>query len=450
MSREVRNLQIDGTEHLLGGYVPRRTVRTYKYKNGARYEDDGSAAAAAALLQGQVPEPARKANKAIKKTANKKQDDVYEVECVVGDRVVDGETQYLVIWVGYTVEEATWEPEENVSEALIDVYLESKTEIIDSSDDDRQSHASAEIASQVDDLEDDYGEDSDDELEDATSERDVDGDLDDATHESDADNEPEEEEMTDNLSGDLDHEDLNDAHDDELDAPHEDNPDFAVEDHVKGVTVNGSENGDDEIAPEAEFMDMLNTALVHDAESAQEEAMQGIETGENPAAELFNDLPSPTTLLNQMRANGRLPIEGTMQGIETEVSPSAVNFPNQPIDFTQPDAPAVPETVTLLEGTTANGGLQFEVATNKNFQVGSVTYGDFNNTVGAPYGAVPAAFNNTIGASYGGTAVAAPTNDGSSGADDDFVLEDYIELDMMHDNAVTNWDYSFVRNEPRV
>ena len=56
--------------------------------------------------------------------------DFYEVETIIGKRIVKGKIEYKVKWLGYDIKESTWEPEEhliNVKE-LID-YFENQNKI---------------------------------------------------------------------------------------------------------------------------------------------------------------------------------------------------------------------------------------------------------------------------------------------------------------------------------
>lgn len=39
----------------------------------------------------------------------------YEVEAIIGERLFRGRTQYLVKWQGHHIENATWEPEGNLT-----------------------------------------------------------------------------------------------------------------------------------------------------------------------------------------------------------------------------------------------------------------------------------------------------------------------------------------------
>lgn len=50
------------------------------------------------------------------------EDEEYEVERVLDSRVKDGELKFYVLWEGFSMEEATWEPRSN---------LENSTEAID-------------------------------------------------------------------------------------------------------------------------------------------------------------------------------------------------------------------------------------------------------------------------------------------------------------------------------
>jgi chromobox protein 1 len=51
-------------------------------------------------------------------------DDIYVVEKILDKRILDnGQAEYFLKWFGYTEEDATWEPEENVfCKDLIEQY----------------------------------------------------------------------------------------------------------------------------------------------------------------------------------------------------------------------------------------------------------------------------------------------------------------------------------------
>lgn len=51
----------------------------------------------------------KKIKKEVKQTA-----EIYTVEKIVGKQTQKGKTKYLVKWDGYSNEENTWEPEENI------------------------------------------------------------------------------------------------------------------------------------------------------------------------------------------------------------------------------------------------------------------------------------------------------------------------------------------------
>lgn len=55
------------------------------------------------------------------------EEDVYDVEAIVGDRIVKGRKQYLIKWLGYPSSQNTWEYEDNIfSEDLKEKYEASK------------------------------------------------------------------------------------------------------------------------------------------------------------------------------------------------------------------------------------------------------------------------------------------------------------------------------------
>ena len=55
------------------------------------------------------------------------EDDVYEIEAIMGDRMNSGKRQYFIKWVGYPESDNTWEDEANIySEELKREYEESK------------------------------------------------------------------------------------------------------------------------------------------------------------------------------------------------------------------------------------------------------------------------------------------------------------------------------------
>ncbi|XP_019858046.1 PREDICTED: uncharacterized protein LOC105314460 [Amphimedon queenslandica] len=51
-------------------------------------------------------------------------DDVYEVERLIEQRMIKGKVYYLVLWKNYSKEEATWEPESEITEAAVRLYHE--------------------------------------------------------------------------------------------------------------------------------------------------------------------------------------------------------------------------------------------------------------------------------------------------------------------------------------
>ncbi|KAK0634703.1 hypothetical protein B0T17DRAFT_622620 [Bombardia bombarda] len=50
----------------------------------------------------------------------------FSVEQVLAEEVVEGDTVYLVEWVGFPMEESTWEPEENLGDELREIWEETK------------------------------------------------------------------------------------------------------------------------------------------------------------------------------------------------------------------------------------------------------------------------------------------------------------------------------------
>lgn len=58
---------------------------------------------------------------------NSSEDEMYDVERIVGDRVVKGKKQYFIKWLGYPDAENTWEDEHNIfCEDLKREYEENK------------------------------------------------------------------------------------------------------------------------------------------------------------------------------------------------------------------------------------------------------------------------------------------------------------------------------------
>ncbi len=54
-------------------------------------------------------------------------ENIYDVEKIINDRVINGKIQYLIKWVGYPDSENTWEDEENVlSKDLVENYKKEK------------------------------------------------------------------------------------------------------------------------------------------------------------------------------------------------------------------------------------------------------------------------------------------------------------------------------------
>ena len=51
---------------------------------------------------------------------------VYYVEKIMNEKLESGKSFYLVKWMGYPVEDSTWEPEENFDHALLQAYKENK------------------------------------------------------------------------------------------------------------------------------------------------------------------------------------------------------------------------------------------------------------------------------------------------------------------------------------
>lgn len=59
--------------------------------------------------------------------------DVYEVEDILGHKIVNNKTYYHVKWKGYPIEEATWEIESNLNcDQILNKYLKSYENYIDS------------------------------------------------------------------------------------------------------------------------------------------------------------------------------------------------------------------------------------------------------------------------------------------------------------------------------
>lgn len=48
----------------------------------------------------------------------------YDVEKILAERLINGKKQYLIKWTGYTTDDNTWEPHENISKAALKKYQE--------------------------------------------------------------------------------------------------------------------------------------------------------------------------------------------------------------------------------------------------------------------------------------------------------------------------------------
>lgn len=49
-------------------------------------------------------------------------EDMYDVEDILGKKVVDGVMQYRVKWKGFSSSNNTWEPKEHISKELIEYF----------------------------------------------------------------------------------------------------------------------------------------------------------------------------------------------------------------------------------------------------------------------------------------------------------------------------------------
>lgn len=142
--REVRNLDVAGTEALLDGYREQVTVSVYRQRGGL-YELDNShqtAARAAEDAHGMRLGPGR-----------------YHLEAVIGEKVIDGSLCYLAKWAG--IEESTYEPAGHFRPSDIAEWAAEKAQLYniemdldldeivsDSEDDPTQTNAAPSQASQ--------------------------------------------------------------------------------------------------------------------------------------------------------------------------------------------------------------------------------------------------------------------------------------------------------------
>ena len=49
-------------------------------------------------------------------------DEQYEVEEIISDQIINGSLHYYIKWIGYSLDESTWEPEVNIRH-LTDIVL---------------------------------------------------------------------------------------------------------------------------------------------------------------------------------------------------------------------------------------------------------------------------------------------------------------------------------------
>ncbi len=116
-------ITIDGKRHLVGYYENEEEAAAdyaravFKYKGSCTKK---------ALETNSSRLPRTRSCKAARLTAASS-NDTYEVEEIVGYRRNNGQVEYLIKWIGYSKEENSWEPEENLNEVSLEeatVYRE--------------------------------------------------------------------------------------------------------------------------------------------------------------------------------------------------------------------------------------------------------------------------------------------------------------------------------------
>ncbi|KAK4540878.1 hypothetical protein LTR36_008820 [Oleoguttula mirabilis] len=174
MSREERNLEINGTQALRGGLVPTTAaLPTYQWRGGARYAIDGGNAQAYAL--------------------ESRYEQAGEAFYWVVDRIIDqrtnnnGGVEYRALWgAPYTPADASWEPAAHFHPTTIAAYLRVQQGADDSDSDDSDSDDSdySHDSSSDDSNSDDSSSDNEDEND---EDQDEDSAMQDGGHDVDTD-----------------------------------------------------------------------------------------------------------------------------------------------------------------------------------------------------------------------------------------------------------------------
>ena len=122
-SRWIAIIVIDGKQRYIGSYENEEEAAidharaVFKYKGSCMQR---------ALETNSSRLPRTRSCKAARLTAASS-NDTYEVEEIVGYRRNNGQVEYLIKWIGYSKEENSWEPEENLNEVSLEeatVYRE--------------------------------------------------------------------------------------------------------------------------------------------------------------------------------------------------------------------------------------------------------------------------------------------------------------------------------------
>ena len=65
-------------------------------------------------------EPSRRSIRNKRTMSTTYNDDLHNVDAIVGCRQINGRVEYLIKWEGYSEEDNTWEPESNLDEGALE------------------------------------------------------------------------------------------------------------------------------------------------------------------------------------------------------------------------------------------------------------------------------------------------------------------------------------------